>query len=448
MPKREHQYQRRILRYLRLRPEVSRPTLARALDLSLPTITSVVKHLLDDGVVVEAEYKQSTGGRRAALLRLNADFAHAIGLEVSCSYLRAARVNLVGEVVDREGPFGSLGTRSEGGGSVRGKSSSAGGGTQKETESSRPARAPTDGRPREPELEQVVGVARALLARSPVGLVRGVGVGISGLVSAEAGLSVKFPRSEKWVEVPLGRILSDRLRVPAWVANDVQAATLGELGYGEGREVESFVYLHLGEGIALGLVVRGTLYQGAHGNVGELGHSIVQAGGPICYCGNYGCLESLASPAAIVRQSREAITGAGVESRVLALAGGDLANISVEHVLQAAEAGDRLASNLVEKAAGYIGLSVANLVNVLSPERLILAGAMVERGGPLLEAVTRNFRSLVMPGLRNVTELRQSQLGGEACVLGAAALVFDSLIDSYPVPPRREYPPARGPSAS
>jgi glucokinase len=179
-----------------------------------------------------------------------------------------------------------------------------------------------------------------------------------------------------------------------------------------------------------------------------LGHSIVQAGGPICYCGNYGCLESLASPAAIVRQSREAITGAGVESRVLALAGGDLANISVEHVLQAAEAGDRLASNLVEKAAGYIGLSVANLVNVLSPERLILAGAMVERGGPLLEAVTRNFRSLVMPGLRNVTELRQSQLGGEACVLGAAALVFDSLIDSYPVPPRREYPPARGPSAS
>jgi predicted NBD/HSP70 family sugar kinase len=422
--------------------------LARALDLSLPTITSVVKHLLDDGVVVEAEYKQSTGGRRAALLRLNADFAHAIGLEVSCSYLRAARVNLVGEVVDREGPFGPLGTRSEGGGSVRGKSSSGGGSTQKETESSRPARTPADGRAREPELEQVVGVARALLARSPVGLVRGVGVGISGLVSAEAGLSVKFPRSEKWVEVPLGRILSDRLRVPAWVANDVQAATLGELGYGEGREVESFVYLHLGEGIALGLVVRGTLYQGAHGNVGELGHSIVQAGGPICYCGNYGCLESLASPAAIVRQSREAITGAGVESRVLALAGGDLANISVEHVLQAAEAGDRLASNLVEKAAGYIGLSVANLVNVLSPERLILAGAMVERGGPLLEAVTRNFRSLVMPGLRNVTELRQSQLGGEACVLGAAALVFDSLIDSYPVPPRREYPPARGPSAS
>jgi glucokinase len=272
-------------------------------------------------------------------------------------------------------------------------------------------------------------------------------VGISGLVSAETGVSVKFPRSEKWVGVPLGRILSDRLGVPAWVANDVQAATLGELRYGEGREVDSFVYLHLGEGIALGLVVRGELYQGARGNVGELGHSIVQAEGPICYCGNYGCLESLASPAAIVRQTREAITGAGVESQVLALAGGDLGGICIERVLQAAEAGDRLASNLVEKAAGYIGLSVANLVNVLSPERLILAGAMVERGGPLLEAVTRSFRSLVMPGLRNVTELRKSSLGGEAAVLGAAALVSDGLMDAYPAPPRREYP-HQGPSVS
>jgi glucokinase len=133
-----------------------------------------------------------------------------------------------------------------------------------------------------------------------------------------------------------------------------------------------------------------------------------------------------------------------VESQVLALAGGDLAGICIEHVLQAAEAGDRLASNLVEKAAGYIGLSVANLVNVLSPERLILAGAMVERGGPLLEAVTRSFRSLVMPGLRNVTELRTSSVGGGACVLGAAALVSDSLMDAYPAPPRREYPPAGG----
>jgi len=417
MPKREHQYQRRVLRYLRSRREASRPTLARALDLSLPTVTTVVKHLLDHGIVVEADYKQTTGGRRAALLQLNPDFAHTLGLEISYSYLRAARVNLVGEVVDREEP------------------------------ATRPARVPADGRAREPELEEVVGVARALLARSPKGLVRGVGVGISGLVSAETGVSVKFPRSEKWVGVPLGRILSDRLGVPAWVANDVQAATLGELRYGEGREVDSFVYLHLGEGIALGLVVRGELYQGAQGNVGELGHSIVEAGGAICYCGNYGCLESLASPAAIVRQTREAITGAGVESQVLALAGGDLAGICIEHVLQAAEASDRLASNLVEKAAGYIGLSVANLVNVLSPERLILAGAMVERGGPLLEAVTRSFRSLVMPGLRNVTELRKSSLGGGAAVLGAAALVSDGLMDAYPAPPRREYP-HQGPSVS
>jgi len=375
------------------------------LDLSLPTITNIVKRLLDDGIVVEADYKQSTGGRRAALLQLHPDYAHAVGLEVSCSCLRAARVNLVGEIVDQE-----------------------------EAPPHRPEC-------REPELGRIVAVAQAVLERAPRGLVAGLGIGISGIISSGQGISVKFPRSEKWVDVPLAAILSERLGLPTWLENDVQTATLGELRFGDGRSAESFAYLHLGQGIALGIVADRRLYEGANGNVGELGHSIIEPEGPICYCGNYGCLESLASPAAIVRQAQEAITGAGVESQVLSLAGGDLSAITIEHVFQAAERGDRLASNLVEKAAGYIGLSAANLVNVLSPELLLLAGAMVERGGLALEAVTRSFRSLVMPSLREVTELRKSRLGRAGCVLGAAALVFDAVVESYPEPPRKEYAP-------
>lgn len=404
MAKRHHQYQRRILKLLRAQGEASRPALARALDLSLPTITNIVKQLLDDGIVVEADYKQSTGGRRAALLQLNPDYAHAVGLEVSYSYLRAARVNLVGEIVDEE---------------------------------EAPPR-PKD--VREPDLERIVGVVQAVLERAPVGQVIGLGVGISGIISSSTGVSVKFPRSEQWVNVPLAAILSQRLGLPTWLENDVQAATLGELRFGDGRAVNNFVYLHLGQGIALGIVAEGRLYTGANGNVGELGHTIIEPEGPICYCGNYGCLESLASPAAIVRQAQEAITGAGVESQVLGLAGGDLSAITIDHIFQAAERGDRLASNLLERAAGYIGLSAANLVNVLSPELLLLAGTLVERGGPALEAVTRSFRSLVMPSLREVTELRTSRLARRACMLGSAALVFDALLESYPERPTRDYP--------
>jgi len=403
MAKRHHQYQRRILKLLRNEEEASRPALARALGLSLPTITNIVKQLLGHGIVMEADHKQSTGGRRAALLKLNPDYAHAVGLEVSYSYLRAARVNLTGEIVDQE-----EGTR-------------------------RPPKS------REPDLESIVAVAQNLLHRAPDGLVTGLGVGISGIVSRSQGVSVKFPRSENWVDVPLARLLSERLGLPTWLENDVQAATLGELRFGDGRSVDNFAYLHLGEGIALGIVAGGGLYGGANGNVGEVGHSIIEPGGPICYCGNYGCLESLASPAAIVRQAREAITGAGVESEILSLAGGNLEAITIDHVFQAVERGDRLASNLVEKAAGYIGLSAANLVNVLSPELLLLAGAMVERGGVVLEAVIRSFRSLVMPSLRDVTELKRSRLGSMALVCGAAALVFDALLDNYPEQPRLAY---------
>jgi len=288
-------------------------------------------------------------------------------------------------------------------------------------------------------LEHIVSVARALLDRAPRDQMVGVGVGVSGIVSRSEGLSVKFPRAESWVNVPLAPILSERLGVATWLENDVQAATLAELRFGDGRSTSNFAYLHLGEGIALGIVANGQLYEGANGNVGELGHSIIEPDGPICYCGNYGCLESLASPSAVVRQAQEAITGAGVESEILTLANGDIAAVTIDHVFQAAAHGDRLASNLVEKAANYIGLSAANLVNILSPELLLLGGAMVERGALVLEAVTRNFRSLVMPSLREVTELRRAALGSSVCVLGAAALVFDTLLDAYPEPAHPEY---------
>jgi len=405
MARRHHQYQRRILKLLRVQREASRPTLARALDLSLPTITNIVKQLLESGIVVEADYKQSTGGRRAALLQLNPDFAHALGLEVSHACVRAARVSLTGEIVDQETTPGG----------------------------------------QEPDLEQIVDVARTVLQRAPEGLVAGLGVGISGIVSSRQGVSVKFPRAENWVNVPLATVLSERLGLPTWLENDVQTATLGELRFGDGRSVENFAYLHLGEGIALGIVANGQLYEGANGNVGELGHSIIESGGPICYCGNYGCLESLASPAAVVHQAREAITEAGVESQVLGLVGGDLSALTIDHIFEAAERGDRLASNLVEKAAGYVGLSAANLVNILSPELLLLAGAMVERGGLVVDAVTRSFRSLVMPSMRDVTEVRTSQLGRLARVLGGAALVYDAMMDCYPEPPRKEYPPVATP---
>jgi len=401
--KRHHQYQRRILRLLRKLQEASRPTLARTLDLSLPTITNIVKQLLDHGVVVEADYKESTGGRRAALLQLNPEYAHAIGLEVSYNRLQAARVDLTGRIVDEE---------------RRRRPCSESGG---------------------PDLEEIISPVQALLERAPEGAVAGVGVGISGIVSRSRGVSVKFPRCDSWVDVPLARLLNERLGLRAWLDNDVQGATLGELRFGAGRSTENFVYLHLGEGIALGMVTAGRLYLGANGNVGELGHSIIEPDGPICYCGNYGCLESVASPAAVVRQAQEAISAAGVESEILTLAGGSPEAINIDHVFQAAERGDRLASNLVEKAAGYVGLSAANLVNILSPDLLLLGGAMVEQGREVVEQVSRNFRSLVMPSLRDVTEVRRSELGASACVLGAAAMVFDSLLATYPEPPHVTY---------
>jgi len=208
----------------------------------------------------------------------------------------------------------------------------------------------------------------------------------------------------------------------------VQAATLAEFRYGAARGVDSFVYLHIGHGIRVGMVVDGKVFHGVHGRAGELGHVVVEEGGPICYCGNYGCLESLASPRAIVNQAREAM-GKGVESSIAPFARGDASGIHIDAVLEAAADGDRLAINLLERAAAHIGRVVANLTNILDPSMFILAGKLAIREGPLVEVIERVFRRMAMPAARDTVEIRKSAFAESPCARGAATLVFDRMFE-------------------
>ena len=384
----------RILDLLRELGQVSRPLLSQVLEINLPTISHLTKELLDAGLIRGSGFEKSDGGRRAELLILNPEFATAIGLELSLTGIRGVLADLGGHVLFRE----------EG-----------------------PARVPNS---RDEIVGAVLAVAEALLARAPAGRKPvGVGLGVAGLTDESGRISRKFPHREHWNEVPLAPLLERRLGLPALLENDVQAATLAERRHGAARDAENMLYLHIGHGIACGIVASGRLYTGATRNAGEFGHTIVDPNGPICYCGNYGCLESLASPSAILERTLQAIRK-GVQSSLGGASSSNLRAISADAVFLAASQGDRLASNVVTQAAEYIGLGLANLVNFFNPEIVVFGGAVLVRGHQgFNEAIERTFRSRVLPILQQQTRTVTSMLGRDAAAVGGSMLIFEDLFE-------------------
>lgn len=383
----------RILDTIRERRKVSRPLLAESLAINLPTISNLTKELLDEGLIHGDGFEKSEGGRRAELLTLNPGFATAIGLEMSLNGIRGIVADLGGRVLHRiEGP--------------------------------REIPRDADG-----AVKALLAVAEQLAAqgdeqRRPIG----VGLSIAGLTGGGRVLR-EFPHREAWKDVPLADLVEQRLKLPALLENDVQAATLAERRHGSAREARNFLYLHIGHGIACGIVVEGKLYTGATGNAGEFGHTIVDPAGPICYCGNYGCLESLASPPALVDQTLQAIRK-GVHSKVAEASGADLRAVDVEAVYRAAESGDRLAGNVVTKAGEYIGLGLANLANFFNPELIVFGGGvLIKAYSGFNETIERTFRSRVLPILQHQTRLTLSALGSDAAALGGSMMVFEDLFD-------------------
>jgi predicted NBD/HSP70 family sugar kinase len=379
-----------ILHLLRVGEPVSRPQVAEALAVSLPTAGAIVKQLLVTKLLIETGRTRSSGGRPAHLVHMNPDFAHAVGLTISSWLIQAMVVNIAGQVV-WEGP------------------------------------AITAGDSADQVVDQAIGeVARAMEAvSSPV--VSGIGVGISGVVDVENGLSRSFPQIRQWKDVPVGSLLNQRFGLPVAVHNEVQAATLAELHYGCGRTADDLLYLHVGKGIGLGLVSECRLIRGSRGHAGEIGHTVVDPRGPVCYCGNYGCLESLASPPAIVRDAIAAIRQ-GVTSSIAADPN-HLEQVGIEEVFAAAARADRLACNLLTAAGEYIGGAVANVANIFNPQTLVLGGVLAGGTPVLVDAITRVFSARLLPVLAERTSIAVSEVRRQACGLGAATAIFDRLLE-------------------
>jgi glucokinase len=248
-----------------------------------------------------------------------------------------------------------------------------------------------------------------------------VGVGVAGLVDRRGVLRIG-PNLPGIIGFPYRDALRERLEVPVVVDNDATTAMWAELQLGAARGATEAVLVTLGTGIGGGHVTGGVLQRGAHGFAGEPGHMVVDPRGPHCPCGRRGCWERFASGSGLGRLARDA-AAAGRAPRILQLAGGDPEAVRGEHVTTAAAEGDRGAIAVLREFGWWVALGIANLVNVLDPEVVVVGGGLAEAGELLIGPVRERYAELVLaPDHRPPVRIVAAELGERAGAIGARLL--------------------------
>ena len=378
--------QQQIIRHVCKHGVCVRAGIARELGMNSAVTSQLVRQLLQLEVLTKSGSEASGGGRPRERVRLNESVVSAVGVQVAMCGIRGGVVNAVGELVSERVPeVGHEGNVSD-------------------------------------TIDAIVETINALQRDAKPRRVGGVGIAISGVIHTSGAVTREFPFGERWLAVPLADIVERRCGVRPFVINDVHASALAELRLGEWENIKSLVLLHLGDGIAAGFMVAGQLYRGQTGNAGQVGHNVVSEDGSLCYCGNRGCLESVASPRAMVEACREAATR-GVQTRVLDEADG--CPITLHHIVCAAAQGDAFAVNLLNQAGRKIGQVAASIVNTFEPQLLVLSGTLVEESEGLVDAIRRYAELRILPALREMTSIAAARLKEPSAVMGAGMAVLD-----------------------
>ena len=247
-----------------------------------------------------------------------------------------------------------------------------------------------------------------------------LGIGAPGPLNVSTGVVYQAPNLG-WHDVPLKSLLEERLQVPVAVENDANLAALGEYMCGAGRGAKDMVYITVSTGVGGGLILNGRLYHGTGYGAGEIGHITIDPRGPRCNCGNYGCLEAVASGTAMAREARRLVEGGGGKA-ILEAAGGEREAITAGAVARAAAAGDREAGEIIAGAGRMLGIGVAGIINLLNPDTVVLGGGAMQAGPLLWEAMEREIDRRALKMSREQVRLVPAAMGSRSGLLGAVVL--------------------------
>ena len=380
-----------VLQRIRSGADDTRPGLALSSGLGRTVISQRVSQLIDRGLIEDGELGTSTGGRAPRRLRFVFNAGHILVAFCGATSVDVAVVDLSGTVVhEREEPWDiAVGP--------------------------------------EKTLDRLTDLFTDLLREMPARetAIWGIGVGLPGPVEFASGRPIAPPIMPGWDGFPVREHLSARFDVPVWVDNEVNLMALGELRAGDWPTAYDLVYVKVGTGIGAGLITGGRLHRGAQGCAGDLGHVAVPGESKVCRCGNVGCLEAVASGAALERECRLAAEDG--RSRYLADLLADEIPMTAAQVVRAAEHGDAASVQMLQRCGVLIGEVLATVVNCFNPSSIIVGGGLAHAGdrllAPMREAVYRRSLPLATRHLRIV----RSSLEDTAGVVGAAFMVIDEL---------------------
>jgi glucokinase len=295
-------------------------------------------------------------------------------------------------------------------------------------------------------VDNLVAVGRQAVEQSGVSWdqIAAVGLGSPGTMDLDAGMLLDPPNLPGWNNLPIRKLLADRLMRPTVIQNDANAAAYGEYWVGRGRDSRSLVMFTLGPGIGCGIVVEGRILEGCHSHGAECGHMIVQMDNARqCSCGAYGHLEAYASATALVKRAREALNSGGSSKQsVLGRFSDD--ELTSRTISEVAQAGDPLARRLMRETAHYLAVGAVCLMHTIDPDIVLFGGGMIAAGETFLEDIRSDVRAMAFPIPGTRTQIEFAELGGEAGFIGAAGCARLSLIAGKPDGVRRRSPLSHG----
>ncbi len=366
---------RRVLGSLQEQGGSTRADLARATGISRATVSTIVSELLDEGLIRETEATDGAGkvGRPGAILTLDPASGAAVGIDVDHDCLRVMLADRTYSVL---------------------------------AEAERPLEIDHDA-------HAVMSLAAEMVrvsiddASIDAATVLGVGVGLAGPVDLVTGKANPSSISPSWVGLDVASEMTSRLGYPVLIDNDANLGALAELMFGAARGASEAAYVWADTGVGAALIVHGQPYRGALGTAGEIGHSTIDEDGPVCRCGNRGCLERFVGTPALLSSLR-----------------GSHGDLTINEVLHLAASGDVGCRRVIADAGRLLGVQIGNLCNLLNPQRVIIGGSLSAAGDLLLEPIRSSLARSALPAAAATADVVVGELGHRATVLGASALVF------------------------
>lgn len=385
-----------ILDIIRRKGPISRIEIAEITGLTPATITNITSELIDKKLIIEAEAGDSSGGRKPIMLRVRCDYYRVVGVYLGSRKIKIITSDLMANIKHKK--------------EIRYENNSV-------------------------TTEYVMEILEKEL--TPIiekysnknKKVVGIGIGIHGLVDSNRGISVVAPNLG-WRNVNIADTLYKKYSIPVFVDNNTRTMALGEKWFGSGKNVSSFFCLNIEYGVGGSFFIEDKLIAGASFGAGEIGHTTVDINGEMCSCGNRGCLETVASVKALLRQAYTRYEDNKNSKVFLGKEINSVSDINPDDVFEAAKEGDEFAISLIKRMGENIGTGIANVINMLNPEMIIINGGIISTGDMLLAPIIDSVKKHSFLNSVNSTGIVLSKLGNVAYLKGAVVLATQHIFDN------------------